>query len=312
MNDKEGIVFDISPFMLEDGPGIRTNVFLKGCPLRCRWCSNAYGLEKNIQLSYNPGKCVGCGACVRVCEQKAISMDQKNHISVQDFSRCADCMKCVSVCPAEARLQIGRRMTAREVCRIVERDRIFYRRGNGGVTVSGGELLMQADFAAEILRLCHREGIHTAVETSAYGSKEDLEKVLSECDTAFIDCKCMDPEKHRRLTGVDNAIILSNIRFASEFCEQHGIELIIRCPLIPSLNDDDRDIESVTAFVRNLKGEPLLNFLPYHNFGAPKYEFLGKTYATAELKPQTAEELERVQRLADGSGCRYSIGGYDI
>ena len=225
---RTGTIFDISHYMLEDGPGIRTNVFLKGCPLRCIWCSNAYGLERRIQLSYDRARCTGCRKCLEVCGKNAISWDEKERSTLQDFGSCVDCMACVRVCPSKARKQIGREVTTDAVVAEVERDRMFYRRGGGGVTLSGGEILLQAEFAAEILRKCQNEGINTSIETSGFGKWEDLEGILWYCDSAFIDCKCMDGDRHRELTGVDNEKILANIGKAAEWCRSEGVRLIIR------------------------------------------------------------------------------------
>ena len=307
-----GIIFDISHYMLEDGPGIRTNVFFKGCWLHCKWCSNAYGLEQRIQLAYQKKKCIGCGACLHVCEHNAIQWNEEEHIVVQDFTKCVNCMQCVSVCPAKARNQIGRLVTARDVLKEVERDRIFYRRGEGGVTLSGGEILMQPEFAKEILRLCQREGINTAIETSAFGKWEDLSEIIQYCSTVFIDCKCMDREHHKELTGVYNDIILENIVNAAKLCNELGIQFVVRLPLIPTMNDSNENICKTASFICTLEGNPLLNILPYHKFGAAKYEHLGKTYATDDLDSQSKEELKKVRDILDPTGVHYSIGGFDI
>lgn len=307
-----GVVFDISHYMLEDGPGIRTNVFMKGCPLRCKWCSNAYGLERDIQLSYEKHRCIGCGACLKACPAHAVSWNEADHCVEQDFSRCKGCMQCVPVCPAKARKEIGRIMTPQEILHEVERNRMFYRRGDGGITMSGGEILMQAEFVRETLRLCSMEGINTAIETSAFGSWEALAGILEYTDTAFIDCKCMDDIRHRELTGVGNERILDNIRRAARLCAERQVRLVIRLPLIPTLNDDEENLRRTAEFVDGLDGKPLLNILPYHNFGEMKYEMIGKSYGTKGLEPHGKEGLARVRTTLNGTGVRYSIGGYDI
>lgn len=308
---QKGIIFDISHYMLEDGPGIRTNVFFKGCPLRCKWCSNAFGLERKMQMAYTRSKCTGCRACAVVCKNRAISFDE-NGYAVQDFRKCTHCMACTLKCHSKARVQIGREVTSLDVFKEVEKDRIFYRRGQGGITLSGGEILMQPAFAAEILNLCVHEGINTAIETSAFGKWDDLSAIINLCDTVFIDCKCIDREKHMSITGVDNSIILENIKRAAALCNEKGNILIIRLPLIPTINDTEDNIMSTAAFVSGLEGTPLLNILPYHNFGVSKYETIGKKCETEALEPFTKGELERIKSLLDQSGIRYSIGGYDI
>lgn len=307
-----GTIFDISHYMLEDGPGIRTNVFVKGCPLRCKWCSNAYGLEKRIQLSYKAQKCAGCGKCIQVCPENAIAWNDEKHVVIQNFEKCRQCLKCVQICTFQARTQVGVEKTVDEVVKAVLEDRMFYRRGGGGVTLSGGEILGQADFVSEILKKCVYHGIHTAIETSGYGKWEDLKRILSYTELAFIDCKCMNQEKHKALTGVSNEIILENIVRAAAWCEEHGKELIIRLPLIPTLNDDDTNVRDTAKFVKKLHGKPLLNVLPYHNFGASKYETIGKEYLTENLKPQESEDLQQIKNVLKETGVRFSVGGYDI
>lgn len=308
---KIGVVFDISHYMLEDGPGIRTNVFLKGCPLRCKWCSNVFGLEKQKQLSFVVSKCVGCGACISACNYGAISMTDEGRVS-QDFSKCINCLECISRCQTGARVQVGKEMSSKDVYLEIQKDRNFYRRGNGGVTLSGGEILMQAEFASEILRLCSDNGINTAIETSAFGKWEDLSSLIKLSDTVFIDCKCIESKRHKEITGVDNSIILENITQASKLCHELGSRLIVRLPLIPTMNDSDENIIATGEFVKSLEGDPLLNILPYHNFGVAKYETIGKKCATEDLELLKQEQITHVRNLLDRSGIAYSIGGYDI
>ena len=309
--EQTGVIFDVSHYMLEDGPGIRTNIFVKGCSLRCRWCSNAYGLSPHIQLGYAQEKCTGCGACYSVCPESAISWN-KNHIAVQNFQKCKNCLKCVPVCMTKARFQIGITVSVKDVMSEIQKDWMYYRRSGGGATLSGGEILMQPEFVREILKQCTYAGIHTAIETSANGRWEDLSRILSYCDTAFIDCKCMDSERHRVLTGVSNAVILKNIQNAAKQCRYTGTELIIRLPLIPTLNDDAENLTHTAEFVASLEGHPLLNILPYHNYGESKYARIGKRYETGGLYPQSRDDLEVVQEILSKTGVRYSVGGYDI
>lgn len=307
-----GTIFDISHYMLEDGPGIRTNVFVKGCPLRCKWCSNAYGLEKRIQLSYKAQKCVGCGKCIQICPENAITWNEKKSVVVQKFEKCRQCLCCVQVCNFQARAQVGIEKTVEEVVKAVLDDRMFYRRSGGGVTLSGGEILGQADFVGEILKKCVYYGIHTAIETSGYGKWEDLKRILGYTKLVFLDCKCMNREKHKALTGVGNEIILENIVKTAQWCEKHGKQLIIRLPLIPTLNDDDINVRDTAKFVKELRGKPLLNVLPYHNFGASKYETIGKRYPTEDLQPQESEDMQRIKKIFEEVGVRFSVGGYNI
>lgn len=178
--------------------------------------------------------------------------------------------------------------------------------------MSGGEILMQADFAAEVLRRCQNEGINTAIETSAFGRWNDLSIIINYCDTVFIDCKAIDGNLHKELTGVDNRVILENITKAAHVCDEMGIDLIIRFPLIPSLNDDKENMTAIAGFVNGLAGNVLLNVLPYHNYGGQKYEYLGEIYATEEIEPMSKEELDGVDVFFSRISKRYSIGGYNI
>lgn len=307
-----GTVFDISHYMMEDGPGIRTNVFLKGCPLKCKWCSNIYGIRPQIQLAVRKERCVGCGRCQEVCVHHAIYREEESGYYVTDFNRCAGCMECVEQCLGHARMQIGRIYTAEEVIREVEKDSRFYRRSGGGVTLSGGEILMQADFAYQILAGCRERMIDTAIETSACGKWEDLKRLISVCDTVFTDCKCMDSDRHRELTGVNNHLILENIQKAAAFCEKNQIRMVVRLPLIPGCNDSMDNLTATAEFVKSLPGHVLLNVLPYHNYGEAKYEYVGEKYTLKDLKTPGKDLLAKVSGVLAEAGVSFSVGGYDI
>lgn len=307
-----GVIFDISHYMIEDGPGIRTNVFFKGCPLRCKWCSNAYGLSSRIQLAYIPGKCVGCGQCVTACTNHAISLNPETKRAETDFSRCSGCLSCVARCPTGARTSVGKVYTPEQVLQEVEQDRVFYRRGHGGVTLSGGEILLQPEFALAVLQCCSRAYLNLAIETSAFGRWEHLREMIPLCDTVFIDCKCMDPVRHKKLTGVDNREIQENIRNAAKLCRDLHIPLVVRLPLIPTLNDSAENITATGCFVASLPGEPELNVLPYHNYGSLKYSYLGWEYPTEALAPHTKDQLEHVSELLSRISVPFSVGGYAV
>ena len=248
MEEKKAIVFDIGRFRNTDGPGIRTILFFKGCPLRCLWCSNPFGFSPAPQLAVNPVKCTGCGKCVPVCPQGRNTLVPGEKIQV-DFSACQGCGACVPVCPSGARMITGRAYTARELYREAAKDAAFYRKGGGGVTLSGGEVLLQWEVASETLRLCRTNYINTCIETSAFAPWAHLWQVAQYCHTVFVDLKHMDSEKHREQTGVPNELILENIQKLCQALPQRGGRVIVRLPLIPGCNDGAEDVAAAVAFL---------------------------------------------------------------
>lgn len=311
MKEEQGLIFDITPYMIEDGPGIRTNVFFKGCPLNCKWCSNPYGLKKHSEIIFAKNRCTSCGKCIKVCDSGAISFDQKGTIAM-DFSKCTNCGNCISVCFSKALSIVGKYYTVNEVYEILDRDRAYFRRGNGGITVSGGEIILQANFVSKLLKKCSDEGIHTTIETSAFGSWEKLKAILEYTYVAFIDLKCIDDNKHKELTGVSNKLILDNINKAAELCYSKNKILIIRMPVIPTLNDYDENIVNTANFVKSLPGNVELNVLPYHNYGINKYENIGSNYELEDLEPQSKNDLKHIESLLSSLDFKFSIGGHNV
>lgn len=308
----KGVIFDISHYMIEDGPGIRTNIFMKGCFLKCKWCSNAYGLYPHKQLAFISNKCTGCKSCQSQCPNDAIIFDKDSGKMTMNFSKCTNCFKCVAVCPEKARIKVGKTYTSDQVVEEVEKDRLFYRRGEGGVTLSGGEILMQPEFAVEILKKCINAYINTAIETTAYGKWEDLKQMIDYSDTVFIDCKHMDSDKHKVLTGVDNVLIHENIRKASKYCKEKGKQLVVRFPLIPTINDNKGNIIATASFVKSLTEHRELNVLPYHSYGSNKYQYIGMNYELEKLEAYTKEQLSEINELLQSTEVWYSIGGYNV
>lgn len=259
-------VFEIKRFAVHDGDGIRTTVFLKGCPLRCLWCHNPEGLSAKPQLAYYAHKCIGCGECVKVCPTGAHSFFEGAHRF--DRKKCIACGKCVDTCFSDSLTLYGKEMTVEELLPLLLEDRAFYENSGGGVTISGGECLMQADFCAELLKALKKEGIHTAVDTSGFVSRETLDKVIPYTDIFLYDLKAFDEDVHKRCTDVPNGVILENLRYL-DACSKKAE---IRIPFVPGYNDDQ--MEKLAAFLKTLHNITAVRVLPYHNYAGSKYRAL--------------------------------------
>ena len=267
-----GIVFNIQKFCIHDGDGIRTCVFLKGCPLRCIWCHNPESLDKSPSLSFNKQKCSSCGRCLSECFARTIENDTLKI----DREKCINCGKCVSACLNDANEIIGKEMTSSEVFDEVMKDKMFYDTSGGGLTISGGEPSYQPDFTLELLRLAKENGISLAIETCGIGSREFYEKVADLGATFLFDIKCIDPVRHKALTGADNSHIMANLQYLMD----RGADIIIRLPLIPDCNDSDEDIAKLSDFLNQNKGRyRYAEIMPYHTLGIGKSEKLGTTAA---------------------------------
>lgn len=301
--EKEGIVFDIQHYSIHDGPGIRTNVFVKGCPLRCRWCQNPESQSVKPQLMYRMEPCVGCGACVPRCPRQAIRLEEGKVIT--DRTRCNGCGACVSVCPAEAREITGEPMTAQAVLEKVIQDKLFYDTSGGGVTMTGGEILAQPDFVAAVLKLCKENGLHTAIETCGYGSWEELDQILDYTDLALYDVKHMNSEKHKEGTGAGNERILENL---ARLSGEKNIPVIVRVPLIPGFNDTEENMRQMAAFIKEkLPTCQEVNLLPYHKLGEGKKEQLERENAAFICEPPAQEEVERLRALLCELGVKATV-----
>ena len=298
-----GLVLNIQHFCTHDGPGIRTNVFLKQCSLRCKWCSNPESIHPKPELAYNPSKCIGkkeCGFCLKPPFPEGAmyvvdGADDKVHIN---WDLAGDCDKeTVSLCPTGALNLFGREMTVAEVLDEVEQDSSFYRESGGGITLSGGECLLQPDFSAALLAGAHQRGINTAIETAGNVPWRFMEQVLPHVDVMLHDHKLTDPERHKKWCGADNSRILENFKKAYEMFPQ--TKFIARTPIIPGVNDDEEHIRAVLAFIRPHQNVIDYELLPYHRFGESKYGFLGRVYELEDFRSPTPESLRRLQAIID-------------
>jgi pyruvate formate lyase activating enzyme len=295
-----GVVFDIKHYAIHDGPGIRTTVFLKGCPLNCAWCHNPESKRPQPEFMWWPTRCIGCRSCVEGCPEGAVNIGDR---LVIDETLCVGCGVCVEGCYAEALELVGVEMSVEEVMEEVLRDSEFYRESGGGVTFSGGEPLMQPLFLAELLKACRGEGLHTAVDTSGHADPAALENIIDHTDLFLYDVKHMDPERHRSYTGATNELALSNLALL------RGREVVIRAPIVPGVNDDEENIGRMGEYVSGL-GFTEICLLPYHRVGSEKAQRLNRETAPPFVaEPPTEESLERLREVLTGYGLNVKIGG---
>lgn len=295
-------VSDIQRYCVHDGPGIRTVVFFKGCPLRCQWCQNPETQSARPQLMVTPSLCIGCGACLAACPAGAVSAAQGP--SVTDRGRCTACGACAVQCYAGARRVVGEEKTVEEVERAVLADAVFYRNTGGGVTLSGGEAAMYPGFASALLRRLQKAGVHTALETCGHCTWEDLERILAHTDLVLFDIKHTDPEAHRRYTGVGNEKILDNLARAC----QMGKHVVIRFPFIPGVNDSEENLRE-TARIAVENGIKEVHLLGFHQLGENKWHGLEMPYACAAYQSPSEQTLAAAAALLRGYGLRVSVGG---
>jgi len=299
-----GNIFNIQCYSIHDGPGIRTTVFLKGCPLNCLWCQNPESREPYPQLMYFSNLCTGCGECITVCPKGAIIPSEGK--TATNRSLCANCGACVKHCGVKAREITGQVIDAREAADKACSDRIFFKNSDGGVTLSGGEALYQPEFAAEILRLCKEKGVHTAIETCGYANPEHLSAALRYTDLVLYDFKHINPDIHKKLTGVDNRLILDN---AVRTVRELGKPLVGRVPIVPGYNDDPDNVAGIAMFIaRELGRDVKVHLLPYNPLGESKNASLERSgYLT--LKPQRDDALEALRSAMAAHLSNVVIGG---
>lgn len=287
------MIFNIQRCSVHDGNGLRTLVFLKGCPLRCLWCANPESQSYDYDIMEFPARCISCGACEKVCPEKAISVvDGEYKI---DRRKCKRCFKCAEVCFAEAKRVVGQENSIQELFDEIKKDQPFYSLYGGGVTFSGGEPLTQPKFLSEIAKKCHNNGINVAIESCGYGNYEDFQCVLPHVDYMFLDIKHIDSKKHRLLTGIGNQNILANVQKIAEY----GIPVTVRTPIIPGCNDSVENIVGIAQFLSSLPTVLEYELLAYHNLGESKYRSLGIPYSLKNVDPPEDSEMRKLVREAN-------------
>lgn len=298
-DERTAIITNVQKFTIHDGPGIRTEIFFKGCPLKCLWCSNPETVNKEREVGVISKDCVGigvCGACIKVCRAGALLTDGEKVVGI-DREKCKGCLRCANSCPSNALKIYGKVVTVKELMKEIIKDRSFYQKSGGGVTLSGGDCLQQVDFVVDLLKECKRAGIHTCIETELSCSTEVLDMVLPYVDLIMTDIKHMDPLKHRKYTGVDNKNILKNIKYLS----LKNVPLVVRIPVVSGYNDDPENLKSTAEFLKQYVRGTLrqLQLLPYRPLGIEKYESLNREYPMKDYDvPKPEEYLDKIRKLA--------------
>jgi len=299
-----GIIFDIKKYAIHDGPGIRTTIFLKGCPLQCFWCHNPEGINSYPELIYQENRCLeDCLDCINVCPNKALT--QQNGSIFIDRKKCALSGKCADICPTEALRIIGRKISVLELVQEIEKDRIFFEQSNGGVTFSGGEPLMQPEFLFALLEECKKRNIHTVVDTCGYTPFINFTQIKDKVDLFLYDLKIMDEKKHRDITGVSNQLILDNLKKLSELKKK----INIRIPLIANLNDTEKNTLQAAEFLKSLGNIKDISLLPYHKIGIGKYKNLERKTFGSEIKTPLDEKINKIKIRFANYGFNVKIGG---
>lgn len=298
-------LFDIKRFSINDGPGVRVTVFFKGCPLSCKWCHNPESQSFKTEKLYNKNKCIGCDSCVEICPENALTLTKTEGI-ITDFEKCVLCGKCADVCPTHATEISGKEYSEDEILSIVLKETNMMDFSDGGVTFSGGEPLMYPEVLKKLLIRCGEENIHRAVDTCGYVKTLVIEKIMPYTDLFLYDLKLMDSEQHKKWTGVNNELILENLRFISDNLKPFHI----RIPLVDGVNSDDENIEETISFLLSLKRKPdVVGLLPYHNIAQKKYEKLGKIYDDEGMLEPSKERQKRILEKFIQNGLTARIGG---
>lgn len=305
MANLSGTIFNIQRFSTEDGPGIRTTVFFKGCPLRCLWCSNPESQLPIKQIAHRDSLCNGCESCIKVCSMEAICLRPSNGDFTIKINRnkCNNCGECIEVCKAGALQFYGQSLTVDEIFTEVKKDIGYYLKSQGGITASGGEPLEQADFVAELFQRCRSIGIHTALDTCGYFAPSALNKISDKVDLVLFDIKLINRQQHKQFTGKYNDIILKNAHLIAS----KGIQMIIRIPLIPNFNDSEDNLNEIAHFVSGLDNTPSVVLLPYHRFGENKYKMLDMDYQLINVMHLNEKRISKCQEIIKRYGLDCTV-----
>jgi len=300
----DGKIFDIKKFAVHDGPGIRTTVFFKGCPLDCTWCHNPEGVDLDEDLFFYESRCIGCGSCIDVCPQDAI---KKGEVITLDRTRCDVCGRCVELCPTNALKSVGERVSVDEVMDEIESSTIYHDTSGGGVTFSGGEPFLQFGFLEELIERCDEEDIHIAIDTCGDVEPKKFDSIMDQVDLFLFDLKMIDDDVHREHTGSSNRYILRNLE---KVLSRGKTEVILRIPLIPDISDTEKNLESILDFLSPFKSVKEIHLLPYHDV-KEKYNRLGKEYHINIDKGDelTRKKLERIKKMFEEEGYSVKEGG---
>jgi pyruvate formate lyase activating enzyme len=317
------LIFDIRRYSINDGPGIRITIFMKGCPLRCAWCHNPESQSPDVQKLYTASKCIGAKDCIEVCPNNALSLTPEGIVT--DADACNLCGKCAEACPTKAIEMSGKLYDVVDLMRIIEREQVHIEHSGGGVTFSGGEPLMHPEFLIEMLKACGEKGLHRAVDTCGFVPTETLLEVAKHIDLFLYDLKMMNPVQHKKWTGVDNRLILKNLKILAET----GANINIRIPFIKNVNNGIEEITGMAEFISKLQlaknrgletlsadkagatpiKKPIVNLLPYHNIASGKYKKLEMVYDSAEMEEPTANELNVATEIFEKYGIEVEVGG---